>query len=111
LRSDRQRLEDIQTAIARIEAYGPKSCAELRDDPAAQDVAVHRLEIIGEAVSRLSFSVKARYASVPWNQIVGMRNRMIHVYHEVDLDVVWQVIDVELPPLKATVEAMLKEVE
>lgn len=109
MRADRERLEDIRAAIAVIETYGPKSLSQLREDVPAHDVAIRRLQIIGEAVARLSLSLKVRYEAVPWNQIVSMRNTTIHAYHSIDLGVVWEVVDVYLPVLKSTVERMLEE--
>jgi uncharacterized protein with HEPN domain len=62
---------------------------------------VRLLEIIGEAANRISPETRQRYPSVPWPAIVGMRNRLIHGYDEVDFDILWDVIQQDLPPLIA----------
>ena len=69
------------------------------------DLSLTRLlEIIGEAAARLPPEERARYPEIPWTDIVGMRNRLIHGYDEVDLDIVWQVVQGDLPGLVAGLE-------
>lgn len=69
------------------------------------DLSLTRLlEIIGEAAARLPPEERARYPEIPWTDIVGMRNRLIHGYDEVDLDIVWQVVQGDLPDLVAGLE-------
>jgi uncharacterized protein with HEPN domain len=69
------------------------------------DLSLTRLlEIIGEAAARLPPEERARYPEIPWTDIVGMRNRLIHGYDEVDLDIVWQVVNGDLPGLVAALE-------
>ncbi|MGY5875690.1 MAG: HepT-like ribonuclease domain-containing protein [Candidatus Thorarchaeota archaeon] len=65
---------------------------------------VKLLEILGEAASGVSDSFKGIHQDLPWKQMIGMRNRLIHGYFDVDLDVVWQTIHVDLPPLKEQLE-------
>ncbi len=60
---------------------------------------VKELEIVGEAASRLSAEGRIRYPDVSWINIIGMRNRLIHAYFDVDLDVLWSTITEDLPPL------------
>lgn len=62
------------------------------------------LEIVGEAANRLSVETRARFPEVPWPEIVSMRNRLIHGYDSVDLDLVWQVVQGDLPDLIAALE-------
>lgn len=64
-----------------------------------QDAVVRRLEIIGEAASRLSPGTRAALPAVPWAQIVGMRDRIVHEYVRLDLGILWQVVRAELPRL------------
>jgi len=109
LRSDRERLKDIRESIVRIEMHAPKSVDELHSDVVLQGFVIHELQVIGEAVSRLRLSLKVQYDDVPWNRIVSMRNAMVHAYHAVDLSIVWNVVNVDVPILKAAVERMLEE--
>jgi len=71
-------------------------------------LALTRLvEIIGEAASRVSSVKRNAHPHIPWKEIVGTRNRLIHGYDEVDLDVLWRIVSVELPPLVDQLEAIL----
>lgn len=68
---------------------------------------VRLLEIVGEAASRMTPEDCARFPDIPWPQIIGLRNRLIHGYDDVDLDILWQIITQDLPPLMATLERYL----
>jgi len=74
-----------------------------------QDAVVRQLEIIGEAANNLSVGLRETHPEVTWGQIIGMRNRLIHAYFQVDLDIVWEVARVDLPQLRERVEYMLEE--
>jgi len=65
------------------------------------------LELIGEAASRLPEPLLQRHPEVPWEQIIGMRHRLIHGYDALDYDIVWTVLDKELAPLAGQIEAIL----
>lgn len=68
---------------------------------------VRLLEIVGEAAGRVPEDVRAAHPQVPWAQIVALRNRLIHGYDSVDLDILWQILTRDLPPLIAGLEAIL----
>ena len=68
---------------------------------------MYRLEVIGEAVTRLSEEFRAEHSEIPWRKIVGTRNVLIHAYHRVDLSEVWRVVTQELPDLVVALEALL----
>jgi uncharacterized protein with HEPN domain len=65
------------------------------------------LEIIGEADGKVSADLRNQYGSIPWQDISGMRNRLIHVYFDIDLDVVWTTVTKDLPTLKTEIEKIL----
>ncbi len=69
----------------------------------------HLLEIIGEAAARISEETQSRYPQIPWRQIIGLRNRLIHGYDVVDLDILWDIADQDLPSLIAELKAILGE--
>jgi uncharacterized protein with HEPN domain len=71
-----------------------------------QDAVVLRIAILGEAASHLPEQDKARWTSVPWRVITDMRNRLIHGYFAMRLDLVWQVVAVDLPPLKSQLRSI-----
>jgi len=68
---------------------------------------IKEIEIIGEAVSKISDEIKLMYSDVPWEGIVGMRNRLIHGYFDVDVKLVWNTTKIDLPPLVSSLEAIL----
>ena len=70
---------------------------------------VRHLQIIGEAVGHLSEDVRARYPDVPWRSIIGMRHVLVHEYFEVDLDLIWLVVENELDRLKSTIRSALAD--
>jgi len=65
---------------------------------------VRLLEIVGEAASRVPVVERAQYSGIPWVQIVGLRNRLIHGYDNVDFDILWEIVTQDLPPLIAELE-------
>ena len=69
---------------------------------------MHYLQIIGEAVARLSDSLKEKHPEVPWRQIIAMRNILVHDYFAVDVDEVWAVVEHELPGLKSKIDSILQ---
>jgi uncharacterized protein with HEPN domain len=68
---------------------------------------VRLLEIIGEAANRVPATDRERYAQIPWEQIIGLRHRLIHAYDRVDFDILWQIVTRDLPPLVAELEKIL----
>jgi uncharacterized protein with HEPN domain len=69
------------------------------------------LEIIGEAVKNVSEDLKKVYPDIPWQRIAGMRDRMIHEYFGVNLQIVWERVEEDVPDLKQKVQAILKALE
>ena len=65
------------------------------------------IEIIGEAASKVTQETRERYTELPWANIIAMRNRLIHVYFDIDLDRVWDTVTDDLPPLVASLEKVI----
>lgn len=68
---------------------------------------MRQLQVIGEAVKNLSATLTASEAAIPWKQIAGARDRLIHAYFSVDLDAVWAMVDQDLPTLRRDVERIV----
>jgi uncharacterized protein with HEPN domain len=71
---------------------------------------VRSLEVMGEAANKLPEDVRDRYPEVSWQEIIGMRNRLIHEYFGVDVDIVWQAIEEDLVPLETAVKKMIVKI-
>lgn len=67
------------------------------------------LEIMGEAANRISDSTKEAYAEIPWSQVIGMRNRLVHEYFRINLNAVWDTIKNDLPELINTIEPLVPD--
>lgn len=100
MRSDEVTLLDIITAGKRIEQFvaGCDRDGFLRDIK-SQSAVLHQLLIIGEAAKRLSAAFRDGRPSVPWRQIAGMRDKLIHGYDAVDLEEVWKTVSADVPAL------------
>jgi len=84
-----------------------KSRTDFSEDRMLVLSLVKEIEIIGEAASKISAGLKEKYPNVPWADIVGMRNFLIHAYFDINFDVVWKTITEDLPPLAAEIEKIL----
>lgn len=101
----------IRDAIQRILDYTIDGKEAFFADTKTQDAVVRNLEIIGEAVKNVSAAFKASHLAIPWKQIAGMRDRMIHEYFGVNLKIVWDRVEQDIPDLKTKIEAILKQSE
>ena len=100
-------LESIRDCLERIAEYtaaGEQAFAESR---LIQDGVIRNLEVIGEATKNLSTDLRAANPEIPWRQIAGMRDVLIHDYLKVNLARVWNTVHTDLPPLRATVLRLL----
>lgn len=111
MRDDGERLRDIQEAIERIEKYTARGREAFDAEELIQTWVLHHLQIIGEAVRAISTDTKNEAASIEWSKIIGMRNILVHNYFAIDKDLVWAVVENELPKLKMEVEKLLPEDE
>ena len=107
MRSDREKLEDILEAIERIDRYAVQGVQAFEQNELIQVWFIQNLQVIGEASRSLSATIRDEYPEVPWSQMIGMRNVLTHNYFEVDVDIVWTVIDQELPALKRSIVLIL----
>jgi uncharacterized protein with HEPN domain len=106
--ADLARLGHMRDAAAEALRFAQgKSRADLDDDRMLILAVLKDLEIIGEAASRVSLPTRQRSQSVPWDDIIAMRNRLIHGYFDVNLDLVWETISNDIPPLLTELDSIL----
>jgi len=78
-------------------------------DRKTQDAIVRNIEIIGEAVKNLSESLKDKYSKIEWKEIAKTRDKLIHSYFGIDLDIVWDIINVDIPRLKEQIKEIIQK--
>ena len=101
-------LLDILEAARLAQTYvAGKTFDDFAQDMQCQDAVIRRLEIIGEAARRLSDETRQSLPAIPFNTIADMRNLLIHEYDDVDLSIVWDTIQNDLPPLITTLEKIV----
>lgn len=91
---------------AQLFAQG-KQRTDLDTDRLLTHALTRVLEIVGEAAARISQQTRDSHSGIPWQQIVGLRNRLIHGYDQVDLNILWAIIQNDLPPLIAGLKQIL----
>ncbi|MDY6990917.1 MAG: DUF86 domain-containing protein [Thermodesulfobacteriota bacterium] len=105
MQRDRVYLLDIlEAARLALEYVGEKTKEAFLEDVLCQDAVIRRIEIIGEAARRVSEETQQAFPELPWNEMIAMRNVMIHDYDGVDMVIVWDTIKKDLPPLIAELE-------
>lgn len=105
-------LEHILEAINNIqESVKDISKKQFSNSKDKKDANVRRLEIIGEATKNLSKRLREKYKNVEWNKITGTRDKVIHAYSKIDLDIVWDIIKKDLPNLKQKILLIKRDIE
>jgi uncharacterized protein with HEPN domain len=108
---------DDRTSMLQMLDYARKARAmvagrhreDLDRDEMLQLALTRAMEVIGEAAGRVSETSRNKHAEIPWRDIVGMRNRLIHGYDAVDLNLLWDTVTADLPPLIEALERILQE--
>jgi uncharacterized protein with HEPN domain len=109
-RTDGDFLSDIREAIYRITTYvAGMSYETFVADIKTQDAVIRNLEIIGEATKNLSEQLRTEYPDIPWKGMAGVRDRLIHHYFGVNLDIVWEIATAELPQVSSILEKNKKD--
>ena len=109
MKNDLIYLHHILDAIVKIESYTAVGKDIFLSTPHWQDATIRNLEIIGEAVKRLSDEIKDNSPDIPWRNIAGMRDVLIHDYMGVDMETVWNVAQQHLPELKIVISQHLDD--
>lgn len=103
-------LQDVVTAADRVASYiEGVTRDEFETDQMRLDAVIRNLQIIGEAIKKIPDSIQKRYPNIPWQEIAGLRNRVTHVYFDVDINIIWDVVHSELPVLKTQIQEIIRE--
>ena len=94
-----------------VEFLKGKSPEEFARDRMCQLAVIKSIETVGEAASRISEPFRETHPQLPWQDIVGMRHRLVHGYFDIDLDRVWRTVQEDLPPVIALIETLVPQPE
>lgn len=110
MKSDKVYLQDILDAISDIERFvRGVSSTEFMRSKEKQYAVIRALEIMGEATKQVSKDLRVKHPEVPWKDIAGMRDKLIHAYFGVKTELVWETVRQKLPQLKKNINTLLKE--
>ena len=110
MKEDLPLIEHILDSIAAIESFSKNMKKEkLISSRLKQSAIVREIEIIGEAVKNISKNLKNKHPEIEWKEIVGTRDKMIHHYFGVDLNIIWNIIKINIPDLKEKIAKIKKE--
>ena len=108
----RDYLQDILDAIIETDGFVKgMSFEDFLHDKKTVNAVIRSLEVIGEASKNVPQYLRAQYPDVPWKKMAGMRDKLIHEYFGVDLEVLWQTTKQDLPSVKPLIEKALKELD
>ena len=108
MRDDTERLRDILEAIERLEKYANQGKTMFEQQELIQTWVIYHLQIIGEAARAISQEFKARHNEISWRDASDLRNLIIHEYFRVNLDIIWDIVQNDIPPLKQQIEEILE---
>ncbi len=111
MKSQEAYLRGILKCVERIEAYTQNGQDEFVQSNLIQDAVIRNFEVIGEIVKRLSPELLNKTSHIPWRQIAGFRDVLIHDYDEIDLESVWNTRQHYMPPLKEAVIELLANLD
>lgn len=105
-------LRDILQAFRNARAFvGRMSYEKFITDKKTVSAVVRELEVAGEATKQLPASIRRKYSKIPWSDMAGMRDKLIHFYFGVDMEIVWQTVKARIPELEPLIEAVLDDME
>jgi len=101
-------LGHILEAVERILTFGQHGVETFRRDLMMQDAIIRNLQVMGEAAKKVSAETRAAHPEVPWRDIAGMRDRVVHDYFGVSLEIVWDVVQNHVPPLRESLKRIVE---
>lgn len=108
MRNDQERLKDIQDAIQKIEKYTQRGKNEFFENELIQGWVLLQLQIIGEAARSMDEATHQQYPEIEWRDIIDFRNLLVHEYFRVDLQIIWKIIETQIPDLKNQINTILE---
>jgi uncharacterized protein with HEPN domain len=111
MRDPKERLRDMLEAIEHIDRYTSRGKEVFERDELIQNWVVRHLQIIGEAARAMPQEVQEMAPNMPWSQIIGMRHILVHDYFRIDTEIVWDVVERDLPELKRSLQGLLNELD
>jgi len=108
MRTDEAYLVDMLLAAYRIQEFVANLTeATFRQSALHQSAVIREFQVIGEAARLVTEKIKASHPEIPWPVIIGLRNRAIHEYFRLDVDIIWQIVKEDIAPLIAQLEALV----
>lgn len=111
MKDDRLYLEHILEAVERIREYTAAGKERFLADGMTQDAVIRNLQVLGEAAKKVSASTAAAHSDVPWRRMTGLRDRVVHDYFGVSLEIVWDVVENHLDGVVLGVRKVLDRIE
>ncbi len=112
MRNHRLYLKDILDAMEAIERFvGSMEFEDFKRDDKTSSAVIRKFEIVGEAAKNIPETIKQKYSSIPWREMGGMRDRLIHFYFGIKYELVWRTIKDVIPQVKPLMRKILEELD
>jgi uncharacterized protein with HEPN domain len=105
-------IQDIFEALGEVKDFtAGLQYEDFVKDKKTINAVVRSLEVIGEATKKIPDNIRLKYPEIPWKRMAGMRDKLIHEYFGIDLEIVWEVTNSELPPIEPLIQKVLDDFE
>jgi uncharacterized protein with HEPN domain len=110
IRDYRDYVQDILDSINEIESFIEEMTFEkFAKDKKTINAVTRSVEVVGEATKKIPKNIRDKYPVIPWKKMSGMRDKLIHEYFGIDIEILWKVAKDEMPPLKTTIKSILRD--
>ena len=111
MKDDRVYLDNIVECMRRIGEYTQEGQEAFMQSTVIQDAVIRNFEVVGEATKQISPELRDQYPDVPWRQMAGFRDVLIHDYMRLNLNFIWKTVEEDLPDLRPQIEAILRHLD